>query len=489
MRAHDLNLGFEPGGGDPLYVQVARAIAAAIRAGRIRPGVALPGMRDLGVRLGVSQSTVIAALRELQAQGWLESRPRSGFFVVPVPPSPTRPAPGGGPGSSGPPTSPGFDLPSRLNPITAATPSLTDLSEGVADARLAPMAAMSRAYHRALSLRGVELLQAGEAKGQRRLREVLGAFLDGPRALGADPETLLVTRGGTMALNLLAQALLAPGAAVAVESPGNPAWWASLRQASDVCLHPLPVDGEGLVLEALEALLATTAVPMLVLSPQAQYPTGVALSEPRRARLLELARAHRIALVEMDLEHDHHDLARPPLRPLAAQDPTGQVIYVGSLSRVLAPGLRLGFLRAPRQLADRLARARQRMDGQGDRVLEWSVSEMIVDGDFARQVRKARKAALERRAALLELLAARFPGSLAWDPAAGGMALWVRGAGALADPSAFEAWLQRGLRGGLKLRPGRAYAFGNEGLAATRIGFTAHEPGELARLLDALPPA
>jgi GntR family transcriptional regulator / MocR family aminotransferase len=482
MRAHDLNLAFEPTGTDPLYLQVTRNIASAIREGRILPGVALPGMRELGNKLGVSQSTIISALRELQAQGWIESRPRSGYFVVQVLPTLTP----NGHALEGklpePPTSPGFDLPSRLNPITETAPSMMDLSEGVADARLAPMAAMSRAYHRALRLRGAELLKEGEAKGQRRLREALTTFLSEQRALRIDAENLLITRGSAMALNLLAQALLSPGAHVAVESPGNPAWWDSIRQASGAQLHPVPVDGGGLQIDALEILLATTPIQMLVLSPQCQYPTGVALEAPRRTRLIELAQSHRMAIVEMDLEYDFHDLVRSPLKPMAAQDPTGQVIYVGSLSRVLAPGLRLGFLAAPKQLADRLAKARQRMDGQGDRVLEWSVSEMIVDGDYARQIRKVRKAAVERRGALTDALALHFPNALRFDPLSGGMALWVEGSGDLSDPKAFEKWIDSFRSRGVKLRTSSHFILDALHPNATRLGFTAYTPEELSRV-------
>ncbi|BDU75392.1 aminotransferase-like domain-containing protein [Mesoterricola sediminis] len=477
MRARELNLTLDPDRAGPIYVRAAEAILQAVRSGRIQRGQALPGIRELAERLGVHRNTALAALRELEAQGWLEARPRSGFFVVEA--LPERPlCAGAGPGAAG----PGFDVPGRLRPITSTSNVVLDFSDGVADARLAPTEALARAYPRALRLKGPELLQAGAFMGHARLRRALAAHVAEQRALVREPDQVLVIRSTSMAVSLVAQALVGPaGGDVAVETPGHPLVWETLRQASAARIHGLPVDAGGLQVEALEALLARTPLHLLVLTPQCHMPTGVALAADRRERILALARAHRFAILELDGEYDY--LEAPPV-PLAAQDTTGQVLYFGSLSRLLAPGIRLGFLVVPGNLAEGLAKARQRMDWQGDPVLEWAVSELFLDGEIARHLRRVRKACQDRRAALLDALRFHLPGLLAFEGTPGGMALWLRGAGKMADPARFDIWIRScGLKG-IKLRLGSYFDLEGRPLAATRLGFTAYTPAEIQ---DAVP--
>jgi GntR family transcriptional regulator / MocR family aminotransferase len=481
MRARDLHLSLEGQSPGPLYLQVAGAVLQAIREGRVECTVALPGIRELAERLGVHRNTVLAALRELEAQGWVEARARAGFFVSAALPE--------GPGAASAPaaapegTPMGFDLPARLRPLTDAKGLVMDLSEGVADARQAPTDALARAYQRALRLKGPQLLGATEFKGLRRLRETLAHLLAQQRGLSVDPEQLLLIRSTSMAVSLVAQALLGPeGGDVAVENPGYPTVWETLRQASAARLHALPVDGEGLRVEALEALLASTPLALLVLTPQCHFPTGVALAPNRRTGILELACQHRFAVLELDLEYDY--LANPAPAPLAAQDHTGQVLYVGSLSRAFAPGLRLGYIAVPPPLADGLAKARQRMDWQGEAVLEWAISELILDGELERHVRRVRRAAQERREALEDALRHGLGDRLRFDSGRGGMALWLEGTGRLADPVRFDMWVRScGLRG-LKLRPGGYFDLEGRPGAATRLGFTAYLPEELQRAVS-----
>ncbi|MDE3245495.1 MAG: PLP-dependent aminotransferase family protein [Acidobacteriota bacterium] len=475
MRAQDLHLQLDPDCTDPLYLQVARRLEDAIQGGRILPGVALPGVRELAKRLGVHRNTVLAALSELQAQGWVEARERAGVFV-----KGQRPLPDGELPDGGPPTTPGFDLPSRFPPMTDPVPQEMDLSEPRADVRLAPTEAMARAYPRAMRLKAPELLGVEEYKGQRRLRQALTAHLGEQRGLSVDPERILVTRGTGMALNLVAQALSGPeGVDGAMEDPGDPVVRGLLRGFPGLRLHGLPVDEGGLKTDPLQALLDRVPLKFILLSPQCQLPTGVALAGPRRAKLLDLAEARRVALIELDPEYDYHFGPGLPPRPLAAEDSSGQVIYIGSLSRVLAPGLHSAYLTAPGLLVDRLAKIRQRMDWQGDRVLDWALSELFLDGDFDRHLRKLRKAGQERRDALVEALEEFCGDGLEIRPPQVGMGLWVTGKGPLADPNAFESWIRACRDLGLKLRQGSAFDHLGQSRAATRIAFTAFEPEEL----------
>lgn len=477
MRARELHLSLEGQPSGPLYLQAAGSVVQAIREGRVARGVALPGVRELAERLGVHRNTALAALRELEAQGWVEARPRAGFFVVdelpeaplPLPAQHARPLAE---------AQLGFDLPTRLQPVTDAKNLVMDLSDGVADARLAPADALARAYQRALRLKGPQLLSSGEFKGSKRLREGLAAHLAQQRALRLDPEQLLVMRSTSMAVSLVAQALLGPGGGqVALENPCNPIIRDTLKQVSAAAIHALPVDGQGLQVEALESLLAETRLQLLVLTPQCHFPTGAVLSPERRARVLELAHQHRFAILEVDSEFDF--VGSASAAPLAAQDNTGQVLYVGSLSRVFAPALRLGYLAVPAPLADGFAKARQRLDWQGDTVLEWAVSELILDGELDRHLRRVRKAAQERREALEDALRHGLSERVRFEPGRGAMALWLEGVGKMEDPLRFEMWIKACALKGLKLRPGAYFDAEGRPAAATRLGFTAFRPEEL----------
>ena len=479
MRARALNLSLDPSQTGPVYLRVAEAILRAIQEGRIPPGHALPGVRELAERLDVNRNTVLVALRELEDQGWILARPRSGFFVVDPLPASRPHAPGAA--SSDP---PGFDLPGVWQPITSTANILMDLSDGVADARLAPMEALARAYPRALRLKGPSLLQASEFQGLERLRTMLAAHLAQQRALVRDPGQILLIRSTSMAVMLVVQALMGPEAGVvAVENPGQPLVWATLRQGASVRLHGLPTDAGGLQVEALEQLLTQTRLGLLVLTPQCHFPTGVPLAPERRQRILALAREHRFAILELDAEYDY--LADPP-RPLAAEDTTGQVLYAGSFSRLLAPGVRLGFLVVPQALAERFAKARQHLDWQGDPLLEWAVSELFLDGEITRHLRRVRKAAQDRLDALCEALRFGLPDRVAFTPEHTGMGLWIRGLGALADPDRFLIWVRASGLKGIKFRPGSYFDLDGRPSAATRLGFTAYTPLELQNAVSLL---
>lgn len=459
---------------EPLTLQIVRGLATAIRNGVLKPGQPLPGSRVLAEHLDVHRNTVLAALRELEAEGWIETRQGSGTYVSsrlpdvapekwgPVDDTPARPA------------APGYDLPDGLNPITAPLVSELNLAEGLPDVRQVPSDALARGYQRAIRLHGEELLKYGEPRGNSTFRRLLADLLRERRGLSLDPEQILITRGSRMALDLVCAALFRDGGVVAVEDPGQRSVWETIQQSASVQLRPIPVDGEGLRVDALEELLERERVGLLYLTPHRQIPTTVPLSPARRMKLLELAQRHRMAVLEDDSEGEFTYEGKP-LLPLASGDPTGQVIYMSSLSRLLAPGIRLGFLAAPQSLVDRLARVRVRMDWQGDRVLEWSMGDLIRDGDLARHIRKVRRLYQERRDLLTAGLAKDLGACLDFQVPDGGLALWVRGR----QGFPFQTWLERCRTRGVLLHPGRHFSYAGRDLAATRMGFAALEPAEI----------
>ncbi|MDB5099740.1 MAG: Transcriptional regulator, GntR family domain / Aspartate aminotransferase, partial [Cyanobacteria bacterium RYN_339] len=337
-----------------------------------------------------------------------------------------------------------------------------------ADLRLVPVEALARAYRRVLLEEGPQVLNTGNPRGHARLRGALAEMLRATRAVAAEPDAMIVTRGSQMALYLAARALVRPGDVVAIEALGyRPAWEAF--QAAGARLVPVPVDAQGL---DVAALARVPDVRVVYLTPHHHYPTTVTLSPGRRLQLLELAAARGFTIVEDDYDNEFHYDGRPVL-PLASADPG--VVYVGTLSKILAPGLRLGFVSAPAELVTRMAEIRRGVDGQGDHAVECAVASLLADREVQRHAHRMRRAYMARRAALVSALQRHLPGALGCQPPAGGMALW-----ALADAGIdLKAWVRRGLEAGVSFGRARPFAFEGPEPHAFRLGFAALAPEEL----------
>ncbi|ATB32628.1 PLP-dependent aminotransferase family protein [Melittangium boletus] len=486
MKGWDLTLDLRAPSPTPLFVRIARALEGDIRRGRLPPGAPLPGSRTLAESLGVHRNTVLAAYRELETQGWIVTSAARATYVSPtLPDVPAHPS-AGVPRETLP-TQVGFALPTTPSRRVRLEPSRHTLvlAGGVPDVRLVPSALLARAYRRALKLEGRRLLDYGDARGHPRLRAALAGMLSSVRGLAVGADDLLITRGSQGAVDLVARTLVTPGETVAVEGLGyRPAWHA--LQLAGARLAPLPVDGEGLRVDALEALSRRTPVRAVYLTPHHHYPTTVTLSPARRLALLAWAREHRVALIEDDYDHEFHYEGRPVL-PLASADRDGLVLYVGTLSKVLAPSLRLGFLAAPRPFLEHALGVREAVDRQGDSALEAAVAELLEEGEVQRHVRKMRGIYQERRDALVEALGKTLAGALSVSPPAGGMALWAH----CAPEVDADAWAQAGLGEGVGFSPGSVYSFDNRPVPAVRLGFAALKESELTeavrRMARALP--
>ncbi len=436
----------------PTFARIAELISAEIRRGRLRPGDRLPGSRPLAEQLGVGRNTVVAAYAELASEGWLTTRAAGGSFISAELPelkprrfgkrAPDVPAA----------ATPGFDFERRsVDHVSETTRGEFTLYGGVPDLRQFPTVALARAYRRALRGAGRATLDYTTPFGNPRLRAALANMIAATRALPASPEQILVTHGSQMALDLLARTLIRPGDRVGVEEIGYQAAWNAFRNAGATLVF-LPLDKQGMDVTALEHALASGPLRCVCLSPHHQYPTTVSLSIARRLRLLELAAKHRFAIIEDDYDHEFHYDGRP-LASLAGADRAGVVVYVGTLAKILAPGLRLGFIAAPRSLIETLGAVRVHVDRHGDSVTEQAVAELIEDGELGRHARRMRRIYHGRRDAFAELLTRHLGGALSFDVPAGGMALWVT---ASADIDT-QGWLERAQQRGVAFATGRSY--------------------------------
>ena len=477
----------------PKFLQLADALIADIRRGRLQPGDRLPGSRSLAVSLGVHRNTVLAALAELTAQGGLQVAPCRGTFVArDLPTGSVRKAARGRRGTGGMgPSRLGFALPEGAASSHAVTvepipPGTLALLGGVPDLRLLPSAALARAYRRVVQARSGELLRYDDPMGDIVLRGALMRLLAERRGLHGDAGSLLITRGSQMALYLLARTLLRPGDAVAVESLGYAPAWDALRQGGAE-LVPVPVDGAGLDVAALAQLISRRSLRAIYLTPHHQYPTTAMLPPGRRMQLLDLARQHRIAILEDDYDHEFHYEGRPVL-PLASVDTAGVVVYIGTLSKLLAPGLRIGFVWAPAALLSRLSALRVLIDRQGDHGVQRAVAELIEDGEVERHAWRCRRVYAARRLRLAELLQKHLGDVLTFQLPPGGMALWARAA----DGVDVDAWQEAARVQGVLFQPGRRFDFAGAALSHLRLGFACLNETEqleaVKRLQRALPP-
>ncbi|WP_437537313.1 PLP-dependent aminotransferase family protein [Sorangium sp. So ce726] len=468
-RPWRFDLVLDDGASVPRQTQLSRAIVQEIQRGRLLPGSTLPGSRTLAAQLNVNRKVVVAAVDELVAQGWLEALPARGTRVA-----------------LNLPTLAVADAEGRRSVDTVLAQrraTMIAVNDGIPDARIAPVDELARAQRRALRALARTGLGYGDAAGDPVLREVLAGFVNHARGLSCSSEEVVLTRGSQGALSLFALAMLEPGDVIAVEHPGyTPAWRAFQLARADV-VH-VPVDAHGLRTEELEAHARRLKgrLKAVYVTPHHQYPTTVAMSAERRMHLRRICESFRLYIVEDDYDYEYH-FEGAPLLPLAAtKDLSSRCIYVASLSKLIAPALRLGYIIADRSVVARLRAVRELLDRQGDVALERAVAELIEDGEIQRHARRARQLYRQRRDHLLEQLASRPPlrSAIECDPPGGGLALWMR----LRNLTS-EELVQRAHARGLALTPGSVHVAAGA-VPAFRFGFAAHTSEELSRICDTL---
>src|SRR5215469_1926373 len=375
-----------------LEKQLGRAVREAIGCGRLRPGMRLPSSRRLAAELRVNRNTVVNALEQLVAEGYLTGRPGSGTFVSETIMRSTDPSRR---------TSPSPML-QELPPLPE--PAITArfggaLTGGICQPSTAtfPLAHWRKAWRQAT--RHVPSPQYGDPAGEPGLRAAVADHLAHARGLRCSPDDLLITSGATQGFALVAQALLAPGMVVAFEEPGYPlARQVFAHYAARLLL--VPVDQQGLCVEHLpEGPLA----PRLVyVTPSHQFPLGVRLSAARRMALLEWATRQDAFILEDDYDSEFRYDA-PPLPPLASLESTGRVIYVGTFSKSLSPSVRIGYVLAP-LLRERLRRLKCWMDYHPNTPVQLALEYFLKEGYFAQHLRRMRRLYAEKRAALVQAL-------------------------------------------------------------------------------------
>jgi GntR family transcriptional regulator / MocR family aminotransferase len=387
----DLLVELDRGGELPLHEQLERALREDIRSGRLGAGSRLPSTRGLAAQLGISRGVVSAAYGQLAAEGYVIARQGAPIRVARA----VR-----GPGSRAP--SPSL-LPAFAYHFHPGLPDLAGFPRGSWLRSL-------RAAWRASPLSAVGY---GDPRGVPELREQLADYLGRVRGAVADPEHMLVCTGFLQGFSLACRSLAAHGVdRVALEDPGWHPHRLAVEQAG-LEVVPIPVDAEGIDVDAL----AASGAPAVVVTPAHQFPTGAVLSRERRAALIEWAEREETLIVEDDYDAElrYDRVAVGALQGLAPE----RVLYVGSASKRLVPGMRLGWMLAPSWLVWQLISAKATEDGGSEVVGQLALCDFIRRGELDRHLRRMRLAYQRRREALLETLAREIPDARPRGTAAG----------------------------------------------------------------------
>ena len=411
----------------PVYMQIARKMINAIQRGVLLPGVKLPGTRLMSDILEVHRNTIVAAYSEIDAQGWIETIPNKGTFVTTksllIRAEPLINEEGH---LATYPAKTGFEFRKSMlldRPIAVSKAEL-EFTDGLPDVRLAPFDKLSKAYSSVLKRKNNnKYLGYSHVEGNEYFREELKFYLNNTRGLHVAKENIITTRGIQMGIYLASMLLIEPGDNVVV---GNLSYYVAnmIFQKAGGNILSIPVDSEGMSVEAVEQLCLTKKIRILYLTPHHHYPTTVTLSAERRVALLNLSIQYGFVILEDDYDYDFHYHSSPVL-PLASSDASGMVVYIGSFCKALAPGLRSGYIVAPQNFIEELAKLRRIIDRQGDLVMEQALGELLHEGEIQRHLKKAGKIYHQRRDLLCGLLESEFADVLKFETPPGGLAVWT----------------------------------------------------------------
>ncbi|MGO1788520.1 MAG: PLP-dependent aminotransferase family protein [Sphingobacterium sp.] len=460
----------------PLYLQIANQLIRAIASGRLPAGVKLLGTRQLSTLLQVHRNTITAVYDELYAQGWVDIRPNQGTFVtLELPHLPI--------------TDQRFQYPDRVAfsyQKTALLDSpfervlgILQFNDGAPDIRLTQIDDLSR-YYSSNMKRKSNRSKMGyfNHEGSEYFKQQMVNYIGATRGLPIDTGNLLITRSIEMSLYIISEVLLSSSDCVVV---GEIGYFAAnmIFQKSGSRIQTVPVDEEGLNVNALEDICRKQAVRLVYVTPHHHYPTTVSMSAQRRIKLLQLAKQYGFAIVEDDYDYDFQ-YDKHPLLPIASNDQHGSVIYVGSFGKSLAPGFRTGFVVAPSDLMQEMRKHLGIIDRQGDVLMEQVLGEMIEEGAIHRHLKKSLKVYKERRDLMTQLLESKLGENIEFQTPSGGLAIWVQ----WRRPINLLGLAQRSAKRNLFIP--RTLLYQNRSLQGMRIGFGHLNPREMESAIKIL---
>jgi GntR family transcriptional regulator/MocR family aminotransferase len=369
----------------PRRLALYRSLRGLIESGQMKPGDKLPTTRDIAKRFGVSRGAAVAAYEMLVADGFAEARVGAGTYVA------------------------------EAVPLVLAAPAASTVSPAIMEqeARAPLPGALGCSTADETSLRIFRMLMNrhlakpsarhfhyNDPAGSLALRVEVAAYLKAARGVVCEPDQVIMTAGTQQGLDLAVRALLKPGDPVWLEDPCYAAA-RELFEGTGLSVTAVPVDGEGIDVAA--GVAARPDAKAVYVTPSHQYPLGVTLSMARRLALIDWARQAGAYILEDDYDSEFR-FAGPPLSALQGMDGEGRVIYLGTFSKTLLPGFRIGYLVVPRHLRERMLTIRRLTDRFPSTLAEDALTEFLRDGHFSAHIKRARKRVKAARDALVEAL-------------------------------------------------------------------------------------
>lgn len=467
----------------PLYLQIEETLRGAILGGTYGNGDRLPSTRVLAAELSVSRLTVDNAYAELAAKGLVQQRRGSGAYVTYRPASLQQSM-----------LTPAEAFPfSRYTTLTSRLDGHADIplpdgvinfAAGVGNPQIFPLEEFRKVLLSTLRRHAEDAFSYGDYCGYYPLRDTLGRILS-TQGIPTRAEQILITNGSQHAISLISQTLLEPGDTVIVEEPTY-AEALALFRLHRINIVSVASDAEGMCVEQLPTLLAKYRPKLIYTVPNFNNPTGLCLSEERRCRLIALAQQTNILILEDDFVGDLRYSGRslPSLRALA---PPGSVIYISTFSKMLLPGIRIGYLVADAPLYERLARLKHADSFTSSNLAQRALDAFVTVGRYDRQLRRACRLYRHHRDIMSAALQRHLPADCSFDIPDGGLFIWLRLPTALPVSLLMPAAWEQGVT---FARGGCFYADESRGNFSLRLNFAANTPAlieeGIARLCRAL---
>lgn len=452
---------------EPIYLQVKHHLIRQIENGVLMPGDRLPATRDMAQALGIGRISVLTAYEELKEEGYIIAHVGRGTFVAERLPGAPESSYGVLPGTT---HEQGTALREMLR--LAERPGVINFSHGAPADSFLPVALVQKAINTVLERDGAQAVAYEVPEGYPPLRESISQMVRQP-GIDVSLDEVLVTGGCQQALDLAIQALLNPGDVMLTSSPTYPGIL-DIARARGVTAIGIETDDQGMRTETLEAMIIEYRPRLIYVAPTYHNPTGTVMPLHRRRHLLEIAGRYRLPVLEDGVYEELTYTGTPP-PPLKALDEAGLVLYANSFSKVLLPGMRIGYLLPGERLYQRVARVKQAADICTPALNQRAIHAILEKGQLAEHLNQVQGICRERRDAMLNALG-RYLGEARWGKPDGGLYLWL--ALPVDGPTAIELYMQAVLLG-VAFAPGSLFFTTGGGLHHLRLNMITHPPEQI----------
>lgn len=452
-----------------VYLQIADTIIQAIKQGKLRPQDALPGSRNLAKQIGVNRNTVVKALDVLVAEGWLQSSERKGFFVSDMSAD----------------TLASAEKSRVIKKASQSTKTETKVKisfdDGLPNSKIVPFKELARAYRQIFNQRSRwQMTGYGDAQGDIKFRRAIMTMLNHKRGLTFDTTQLCITRGSQMALYLMAHCLITNGEAVLIENPGYKPAWNAFRSAGAELL-PVSMEKDGVMVSQIRKYLEQgKKVRAIYTTPHHHFPTTVSLSLSKRLELIQLSNEYGFHIIEDDYDHEFHFGARP-LLPMGSLQTIHNYVYIGTLSKIVSPSLRVGYVASETSLIEKVVNLRKIIDVQGDHIMEQAVLQLIEDGSIKKHLTRATQYYHKKRDWFEHIIQQKLGQKVDYNKPNGGLAFWIVPKGETDMYQLSQKLLQKGV----EILTPEKFSF-DQPVKGIRLGYASLAESQLSEGIDIL---